>query len=286
MIIDFHAHIFPEKISGNREKYFQSEQAFKLLYESPNSKLVGAKTLIEAMDKNGVDKTVVFGFPWKNDQVFELNNDYIIESVAKYPDRLIGFACFDPFNKKAQTEAQRCLESGISGIGELAFYESGIDDKILQRLSPVMDICRTENVPVLIHTNEPVGHIYPGKTSNTLLQIYNLIKKFQDNKIVLAHWGGGVFFFNLLKKEVKEKMKNVYFDTAASPFLYDPQIYLKAKELAGIEKIFFGSDFPLLNPSRYFAELEKSGLEKKDIEKICGLNAEKLLFSQAGITAA
>jgi len=283
VIIDFHAHIFPEKISGNREKYFQSEPAFKLLYDSPNSKLVGAETLIEAMDKNGVDMTVVFGFPWKNDEVFVFNNDYIIESVSKYPDRLIGLSCFDPFNVNAQKEAERCLKDGLAGIGELAFYESGIDEETLNQLSPVMDICKAKDVPVLIHTNEPVGHIYPGKTANTLLQIYNLIKKFQDNKIVLAHWGGGIFFFNLLKKEVKENMKNIYFDTAASPFLYDPQIYLKAKELAGIDKILFGSDFPLLNPSRYFSELERSNLEKEDIEKICGLNAKKLLLDQSDI---
>lgn len=278
MVIDFHTHIFPAKISGNREKYFQSEPAFKLLYDSPNSRLVGAEILIDAMDKNGVDKSVIFGFPWKNDEVFVLNNDYIIESVRKYPDRFIGFACFDPFNVKAENEAERCLNHGLCGIGELAFYESGIDKEALLRLSPVMDICRTKDMPLLIHTNEPVGHNYPGKTPNTLLQIYNLIKKFQDNKIVLAHWGGGIFFFNLLKKEVKEKMKNVYFDTAASPFLYDFRIYLEAKELAGIDKILFGSDFPLLNPSRYFSELKISGLEKEDIEKICGLNAERLLL--------
>jgi predicted TIM-barrel fold metal-dependent hydrolase len=140
-----------------------------------------------------------------------------------------------------------------------------------------MEICRGKGIPALIHTNEPVGHNYPGKTPNTLIEIYNLIKKFPDNKIVLAHWGGGIFFFNLLQKEVKESLKNVYFDTAASPFLYDPQIYRQAKEIIGADKILFGSDFPLLKPSRYFTELGQTGLEKKDIEKICGINAGKLL---------
>ena len=74
-------------------------------------------------------------------------------------------------------------------------------------------------------TNEPVGHAYPGKTPNTLAQIYRMVKRFPANTIVLAHWGGGLFFFNLLRKEVKEQLRNVYFDTAASPFLYDPAVY-------------------------------------------------------------
>ncbi len=104
-----------------------------------------------------------------------------------------------------------------------------------------------------------------------------MIKTFPENRIVLAHWGGGIFLFNLLKKEVKESLKNVYFDTAASPFLYDPEVYQYAKRLVGIEKILFGSDFPLLKPVRYFKELEKSALLKNDIEKICGMNAKKIL---------
>lgn len=132
-------------------------------------------------------------------------------------------------------------------------------------------------MPVLIHTNEPLGHLYPGKTPNTLGQIYRLIRKFPDNKIILAHWGGGIFFFNLLKKEVKETLSNVYFDTAASPFLYDPEIYRVAKNIAGLDKILFGTDFPLLKPERYFKEFEKAGLSAEEKERICGVNAAELL---------
>jgi len=229
------------------------------------------------MDESRVDKSVIFGFPWENDELSRMHNDYIIESVLKYPDRFIGFACFDPFNMKAGEETARCIEAGLKGAGELAFYQSGIDEESLQRLTPVMEICRGKDLPVLIHTNEPIGHKYPGKTPNTLIQIYNLIKQFPDNKIVLAHWGGAIFLYNLLKKEVKETLKNVYFDTAASPFLFDPEIYGYAKTLAGADKILFGSDFPLLKPERYFEEIKSAGFENEDVEKILGLNAETLL---------
>jgi predicted TIM-barrel fold metal-dependent hydrolase len=276
MVIDFHTHIFPKAIRENREAYFASEPAFKLLYSLPGSKLVGAQEIIAAMDRQGVDKSVIFGFPWKNSQTFIKHNDYILEAVARYPKRLIGLCCLDPFSRDAVTEALRCLEGGLSGIGELAFYQSGIDDEALEKLAPLMQICRDKDLPVLIHTNEPVGHMYPGKTPNTLKQIYDLIKKFPENVIVLAHWGGGIFFFALLKKEVKASLKNVYFDTAASPFLYAPEIYRYAKDIVGLDKILFGSDFPLINPARYFQELDMSGLAKAEIESICGLNAAQL----------
>ena len=188
MIIDFHTHIFPKAIRENREKYFPSESAFKLLYSKSGSKLAGAKEIIASMDEQGVDRSVIFGFPWKVSKTFQTHNDYIMEAVARYPERLIGLCCFDPFNKEAVPEAVRCLEGGLSGIGELAFYQAGIDDSALDKLAPLMEICHDKNLPVLIHTNEPVGHMYPGKTPNTLKQIYNLINRFSKNKIVLAHW--------------------------------------------------------------------------------------------------
>jgi predicted TIM-barrel fold metal-dependent hydrolase len=277
MIIDFHTHIFPNAIRENRENYFPSEPAFKLLYDSPKSKLVGAKEIVTAMDEQGVDKSVVFGFPWKDSAIFKMQNDYVMEVVERYPDRLVGLSCFDPFNTEAVLEARRCLENGLSGIGEIAFYQSGIDDTALDKLTPLMEICLDKDLPFLMHTNEPVGHLYPGKTPNTLRQIYMLVSRFPENKIVLAHWGGGIFFFNLLKKEVKERLKNVYFDTAASPFLYDPNIYKYAVEIAGVDKILFGSDFPLLNPERYFKEFENTALSKDQVESMCGGNAAKLL---------
>ena len=139
VIIDFHTHIFPAKVSENREKFFTSEPAFKLLYTSLKSKLVGAERLIEVMDESGIDKSVIFGFPWQNEEIFIMHNDYIMESVQKYSDRLIGFACFDPFSMAAGKETERCLEGGLSGVGELAFYKSGIDEESLKRLSPIME---------------------------------------------------------------------------------------------------------------------------------------------------
>ena len=58
---------------------------------------------------------------------------------------------------------------------------------------------------------------------------------------------------------------------------YRPEIYDMAKKYAGIDKILFGSDFPLLKPERYFKEFEHTELSDDEIEKIKGVNAAKLL---------
>jgi predicted TIM-barrel fold metal-dependent hydrolase len=277
MIIDFHTHLFPDDIRKNREKYYTGEPAFEMIYKTPGSKLAGAKQLIETMDEQGVDKSVVFGFPWENPTTFKKHNDYIIESVIKFSDRFIGLACFNISDNGIDKETERCLDAGLSGVGELALYTSGLAEESIKSLEPVMNICSEKDVPLLLHTNEPVGHMYPGKAPMTLAQIYTFIKRFPENKIVLAHWGGGIFFYTLMKKEVTETLKNVFFDTAASPFLYQTGIYTIAKKTIGIDKILFGSDYPLLKPERYFKELEQTGLTHDDIENIKGQSAAKLL---------
>ena len=277
MIIDFHAHIFPPSVRENRERFFDREPAFQLLYGVPGSKIAGAEQLITNMDDQGIDKSVVFGFPWYRKDYFKANNDYVLEAVERYKGRLIGFATAFPLARGAEREFERCLNAGLSGIGELAFYDEGLSKDIRNGFKPVSEIARHFDVPILLHTNEPVGHAYPGKTALTLHELYRFLQQYGDNRFVLAHWGGGIFFYYLMKREVKEVLENTWFDTAASPFLYDTGIYAVATRILGPDRILFGSDFPLLKPDRYLEEMRNGGLSQKVITKICGENAARLL---------
>ena len=277
MIIDFHTHIFPSFFRNERNLFFSEEPAFEHLYRSPKSRLVGRKELLKDMDEEGVHKSVIFGFPWQKADHFRRHNDYIIESVQRYPDRLVGFCCFAPQSPQAAEEAKRCLESGLSGVGELALYNAGISFEDVAPLRSVMEICAQFDVPVVLHINEPVGHQYPGKTTLSLNQLYNFLKEYPSHRIVLAHWGGGLFFYALMKKEVREVLSNVWFDTAASPYLYVPGIYRVAGDIIGYERIIFGSDYPLLKPGRYLQEMESANLSSQSITKITGENAAGVL---------
>ncbi len=280
MIIDFHTHIFPSFFRDKRSSFFSDEPAFDTLYRSPKARLVGRDELLNIMDEDGVNRSVIFGFPWENEDYYRRHNDYIIESVHRNPDRLIGFCCFSPLSPKGTREAERCLKSGLSGIGEMAVYSSDLTSGVIGDLKEVMALCSQFDVPLLLHTNEPVGHNYPGKAPMTLSGVYDFLKTYPSNRIILAHWGGGLFFYGFMKKEVKEVFRNVWFDTAASPYLYNPEIYKIAGDAIGFEKIIFGSDYPLIRPYRYFQEMESIDLSSQSISQIAGLNAAKLLGIQ------
>ena len=277
MIIDSHTHIFPPEVRDKREDFFDREPAFKLLYGVPGSRLCGAEELIRNMDDEGIDKSVVFGFPWYTEDYFKRNNDYVLDTVERYKGRLIGFGTACPVAHGADKELERCLRSGLSGIGELALYTETLSVDIVKGFEPIAEMAQRFDVPILLHTNEPLGHSYPGKTSLTLKEIYDFLQYFSDNRIILAHWGGGLFFYHLMKREVKEVLQNTWFDTAASPFLYDKEIYSISTKIVGLEKILFGSDFPLLKPGRYLKEMREAGLSKDAIRKICGENGASLL---------
>ena len=277
MIIDTHTHILPDDIKHNRAAFFKNEPEFKLLYDSPKSKISNADDLLRTMDAHHVDLSVICGFPWRNPELAKQNNDVVIDAVKTHPDRLKGLACFDLAWKGAANETQRCIDHGLSGAGELAFYLSGIDDTALQLLAPVMKTLKSNgNLPCMIHTNEPVGHKYPGKTPVTPEQIYTLAQRFPDNKIILAHWGGGIFFYHLMKKQAPQVLKNIWYDTAATIFLYDSKIYDVAVQVGVLDKVLFGTDFPLLAPDRYYEDLDRSGLTEDQKKSVLGENAKPL----------
>jgi len=143
-------------------------------------------------------------------------------------------------------------------------------------MRPTLASMEKQKMPILFHVNETIGHLYPGKGTTRLERFYELTLAFPDLPILLAHWGGGLPFYELMP-EVTKAMKNVYYDTAASPFLYSKKIYAIACEIVGAEKILFGTDFPLVSPQRYFKELAESRLSEEDRDKILGLNAAGLL---------
>jgi hypothetical protein len=277
VIIDSHTHLCFQAVTDDRTPFFNNEPEFKLLYDSPKAKIATVSQLIDAMDRHDVDISILSGFPWRNPEYAKRNNDAVLEAVTAHPKRLRGLACFDPAWEGAAKEAERCIDAGLSGVGELAFYLSGIDDRAIRLLDPVMDILKRKgNLPCMIHTNEPLGHSYPGKSPVTLEQIDNLARTFPDNKIILAHWGGGIFFYHIMKKQMKERLKNIWYDTAASVFLYGPEIYDMALKAGVLEKVLFGTDYPLLTPDRYYTDIDQSQLTLAQKRMVLGENARAL----------
>ncbi|MBI9108155.1 MAG: amidohydrolase [Spirochaetales bacterium] len=275
-IIDIHTHIQPAAVLADRIPFVENEPDFRIIYKDPASRIAGSGDVLTSMG-NIVDAAVILGFAWRNPETLKAHNDEILSAAADNPGRLYGFCCVYPFAPDPSAEVLRCFKAGASGLGEVGLYDRDIDTEYIYAMQPVMRVCREWNRPLMLHVNEPVGHEYSGKAPISIKGIYDFVKAYPDNRIILAHWGGGLFFYNSLKKEVKNLLKNVWYDSAASPYLYDGRIWKLAAELAGIERILFGTDFPLLSAKRYIEELDKAGFSRDELERIYYRNAEDLL---------
>ena len=277
MIIDFHTHVFPPEVKKHRNKYIESDPCFTILYSKKEAKIATADELIASMDRDGVDISVIMNIGWTTHDLCVQTNDYILESIARYPGRLIGFCSVQPLAYDAALrEVERCAKAGAKGIGELRpdtqLFDLA-DDDLTQ---PFVEMLEKNNLILLLHTSEPVGHDYPGKGTVTPDTLYPFISRYPDLSLVCAHWGGGLPFYALMP-EVKQALENVYFDTAASPFLYDSQIYQQVAELVGPEKILLGSDYPLMPQSRLIDEVRTLPVPEDIKGFILSGNAQRLL---------
>ena len=275
MKIDSHVHITPPDIIADWEKYAQKEAYFSLISRSKANKFASAEDVTAMLDKNNFDKAVVFGFAFRDAGLCRYVNDYVIEKVKQFGERLIGFAVVPPC-KNAENEIERCYNAGLKGAGELFPGGQEFNPENELKTKNITDACKALDIPLLLHANEGVGHSYPGKTGISLRQLETFVINNPELKIILAHFGGGLLFYETMK-EIKESFNSVYYDISCAPFLYDYRIYNMIQALGICGKILFGSDFPLLSPSRYFDDLEKSNLSEDEKQFILGKNAKRLL---------
>jgi predicted TIM-barrel fold metal-dependent hydrolase len=277
VIIDFHTHIFPAWLRERRDEYSKRDPCFSSLYSHPQARMATAEEVIASMDEAGIDLSIVLNIGWVSHELCVKTNDYILDSVSRYPTRFVGFCAIQPTaGDAAIAELERCAKAGAKGTGELRSDVQGFDLADETTMKPLVDVALKHDLIFLTHSSEPVGHEYSGKGSITPDILYSFVTAFPNLKLVCAHWGGGLPFYALMP-EVAKALANVFFDTAATVFLYKPEIFEQVSQIIGSDKILFGTDYPLMHQNRVIAQIQSSQLPEEDKARILGANAQKLL---------
>ncbi|HEY0071014.1 MAG TPA: amidohydrolase family protein, partial [Chloroflexia bacterium] len=271
-----HTHVFPDEVRSNREEFLEREAWFGTLYADPKRKLASAEDVIASMAAAGVDRTVVLGFPWRDGGLCREHNSYLLDAVRRFPDKLIGFGIVQPLDAGDAKELDRCLSGGLMGMGEIGPDSQRYDIEAKWVLADAVEVLLHHDRPLLTHSSEPLGHDYAGKGTVTPPRLLKLASNFPELKIVLAHWGGGLPFYELMP-EVRDALRNVYYDSAASTYLYGFDIFSIAAQLAGTERILWGTDFPLLSQAKFLKRVRASGLSDEQLAAVLGGNAARLL---------
>lgn len=291
MRIDAHIHYTPPSMAENLADFTAQEPYWGLLLnpDPVNHTVQGwasAERMIADMDEAGIDKVVLQAEYRLNHSSCVERNNQALEIIKEYPNRVIAFACIQPTaGQDALDELQRCLDGGMQGVGESNPYGQGhtLDNPDFLRM---VEMCIEHDLPLNLHVSEEIGHYYLGKSTTPLRHYYRLAERYPELKLILAHWGGGLFLYEIMP-EVAKTLTNVWYDTAASPLLYPTaEIFDVALRCIDHRKVLFGSDYPLLiYPDKqkepgfnlFIDEINGLGLDEQVYTDIMGENAARLL---------
>lgn len=273
MVLDVHCHVVPPEIAGDPASFGRRDLHFDQMLRTKGVRFCTGDDLTRDMDQDGVDKAVIFGFSFKDMGASRLQNDYSLSVAKAHPGRLAAMAVLDPEAPGALSEAERCLASGACGFGELfpAGHGFSLESEGMVRLA---GLAREAGVPLLIHVNEQIGHLYPGKGDVGPEEAYRFSLANPGTTAIFAHLGGGLPFYASMP-EVRA-LPNVYYDTAAQPYLFKAPVYRSLGLLGVLPRILLGSDYPLLSCKRYMQELNKSGLSQEEVGGVAHGNAWNL----------
>lgn len=254
MIVDFHAHIFPEKIA---EKASKSIGDF---YSSPMKYNGSVEQLISSGSKIGVTYYIVHSTATKAAQVEAINN-FIIEESAKHPE-FVGFGSIHPDYENFENELKRIHKAGLKGIKLHADFQNFQMDDV--RMDPLYEVMSSLNMPVLVHAGD-YRYDFSGPK-----RILNVINKHPNLKLIAAHFGGYTEWENSEEYLVGKK---VFFDTSSTLWKLPVEKAMEMIKKHGIENFFFGSDYPMWDHEQELERFNKLNLSQNDKEAILYKNA-------------
>jgi uncharacterized protein len=287
-VIDAHVHLYPPEVDADPAAWAErtGERHWAVLCTRrrrdgrPVQALPKIEALLRAMDAAGVDRALLLGWYWEKPETCAWQNRFYAACVRAHPDRLSACATVHPGSglEAALAELERAAGEGMVGLGELSPHAQGfaIDDPVF---SAVVDRAGALRWPINLHVTDPESRPFPGRIDTPAADFVTLARRFPQTTFVLAHWGGLL----PLRDPAARSLPNLFYDTAASPLMYAPEIWPRFLAVVPRDRVLFGSDYPLnLYPrvsvdaemARFVAEARDAGAG----DAMLGGNFERVFF--------
>ncbi|WP_038037307.1 amidohydrolase family protein [Thermorudis peleae] len=208
------------------------------------------------------------------------SNDEIAGWVKKYPDVFIGFGTVDPWKGvQALREVEHCAALGLKGIKfHPAVQDFAPNDP---RFFSLWETCTRLGLAVLFHTGTTMaGAGQPGggglrlEYGRPIPYIDDIAARFPELRIIMAH---PAWPWHEEQLAVLRHKPNVYMDLSGwAPKYIPPSVIQYANSLVQ-DKVFFGSDFPMLSPQRWLREFAELPIKESVRPKILRDNALRFL---------
>jgi uncharacterized protein len=256
-IIDFHAHIFPEKVAK------KATEAIGRYYDIKMTGNGTASGLILEGKKIGVKKYIVHSTATIPAQV-EVINDFIGQICVQYPS-FVGFGTLHPGFKNHDAEMDRIISAGMKGIKlHPEFQHYSIDDDLMMAVYKAV----AGRLPILMHVGDEK------KDSSSPARLRRILDRFPDLVVIAAHLGGYRVWQESRNLLVGTK---VFFDTSSTLAFLKPDEACDIIRSHGADRVLFGTDYPMWTHQDELSRFMQLPLSDDEREKILWKNAAKLL---------
>jgi len=244
---------------------------------------VELRTVEEMLDeysKCGIGKIVLFAWDAETaSQRPRVRNEYVASIVEKFPERIIGFASVDPHKKSAVKDLEFAVRdlklSGLKMHPQAQSFEP--NDKAYY---PIYSKCVELGIPITFHTGSTYwGAGMPGggglklRLSDPML-LDDVAADFPDLNIIMAHPGWPWQDEQLAITVHKE---NAYVDLSGWSQKYFQPLLVTYMTKMIPQKFLFGTDYPMVTPSRWLQDFEKLPMSNEVRRMVLGENARRLL---------
>ena len=196
---------------------------------------ITAESLLEQMDKAGIDMAVIFCY------AESLDNESVYNAIHKYPDRFIGLYTVNPWADNAAEE----LEDALQNKGFKGLYMNPIRHGYM--------LCEHQlTYPLLKVVEKYHGVVWcygAAETFSLPVFFHDMCKDFPDVNFIMGRCG--VSYDNATAVEILKRYPNIYTDTSSGMDFHA----LRAMRVGGTDKVMMGTGTPECN---YFEiELKK-----------------------------
>lgn len=277
MIIDFHTHIYPEKIAAATIKKMSDRSELCSMSDGT------ADGLMHSMREAGVDYSVVLPVATSVRQHKTINKNAISINEDTKQTGIYSFGGIHPDNEDYKDILKDLKASGVKGIKLHPDYQDTFFNDI--RYKRIIGAAEEQEMIVVIHAGLDIGRPEPVHvTVDMIKEVYDEVK---PTRLVLAHMGGWQMWQQVLDKLCGLP---VYFDTAFSFGdiswsrgakmqwkLMNEDEFTGLVRAHGADRILFGTDSPFISQKKAVEDIRGLSLTTLEKEKIFGENAKKLL---------
>lgn len=257
--INAHCHIYPEKIAS---KAVHSTDNFYGVVSYCKGEV---NDLLLEGEKAGVDHFIIQSVATTPKQVAHIN-EFIAGEVKSHKDKFTGLGTLHPESQDVRGDVEHVIELGLHGIKLHPDIQNfDVDDK---RCIKIYEECERFNLPILFHTGDSR---YDHSNANRFAPI---LRAFPNTTMIGAHFGGYSVWEDACEK--LRGIPNLYVDCSSSFFKIDKKTALKLIKSYGVDRVMFGTDYPMWRTQTEIDFLLSLDLADEEYSKIFSKNAIKV----------